>query len=87
MNDLAIIIKQLDKGVDIDNEKLCILLYADDIVLLAESENDLQSMLNVLNMWCTSNNMVVNHIKVMLYILDPNLLIELHSVLHVGNMI
>ena len=40
-------IKALGKGVPFDNEKLSILLYADDVVLLAESESDLQIMLDV----------------------------------------
>jgi hypothetical protein len=36
-------------GVDIDGENVPILLYADDIVLIAKTENDLQGMLNVLH--------------------------------------
>ena len=42
-------------GIDIDNEKLAIVLYADDMVLLAENEKDPQKMLDVLNCWCTNN--------------------------------
>ena len=34
-------IKALDIGIDIEDEKIGILLYADDIVLIAENENDL----------------------------------------------
>ena len=41
INDLAQEIKQLDCGVDNGDCKLSILLYADDIVILAESETDL----------------------------------------------
>ena len=37
INDLAIHIKSLALGVEIDVENICLLLYADDIVLLAES--------------------------------------------------
>ena len=40
-----------------------ILLYANDIVLLAENENDLQSMLNLLDTWCSSNHLKMNPIK------------------------
>ena len=41
INDLATKIKALDLGVDIGNgAKLGILLYADDVVFLAESEAD-----------------------------------------------
>ncbi len=34
------------------NEKLCILLYANDIVILAENEKQLQILLNFVNDWC-----------------------------------
>ena len=45
-------IKALDIGIDIESEKNCILLYADDIVLIAENENDLQLLIDILNTWC-----------------------------------
>ena len=38
LNDLVLSIKATDKGVTIDDIKVCILLYADDIVLIAETE-------------------------------------------------
>ena len=64
INDLAQKIKAVGKGVSIDNgEQICILLYADDVVLLAENEADLQSMLNVLSGWCEENCMTVNNTK------------------------
>ena len=39
---MAVKCKSLDKGITIGNEKVSILLYADDIVIIAENENDLQ---------------------------------------------
>ena len=45
INDLALRIKSLGKGVNIDNETVSILMYADDILLIAENEDDLQHML------------------------------------------
>ena len=42
INSLFTDIKALDIGIDIESEKIGILLYADDIVLIAENENDLQ---------------------------------------------
>jgi len=63
INDLAALVKGLHKGVDIGTEYVSILLYADDIVLIAENEDDLQSMLTVLNDWCNSNGMMVNASK------------------------
>ena len=64
VNDLAETIKAIGKGISIDNgEKVCILLYADDVILLAESEDDLQAMLNVLSVWCDNNDMLINTSK------------------------
>ena len=60
INDLALRIKALGKGIDIAQENVSILLYADDIVLLSENENDLQFMLNELCVWCNLNNMAIN---------------------------
>ena len=42
LNDLATGIKQLNCGIDIDGLNLAILLYADDIVLMAPDEESLQ---------------------------------------------
>ena len=63
INDLAVFLKSLDLGVKIADENVCLLLYADDIVLLAESEADLQLLLNALNDWCGRNDMTVNMAK------------------------
>lgn len=43
--------------------KNCLLLYADDVVLIAELDNNLQIMLDELNSWCGSNSMPVNSAK------------------------
>ncbi len=46
INDLAKDLKELNIGLHYGNEKLCILLYADDIVILAENEEQLQIYVN-----------------------------------------
>ena len=51
INDLAVYLKSLNIGVQLGDEKICILIYADDIVLLADNEQNLQVMLNALNEW------------------------------------
>ena len=56
INDLALKIKSLGKGVDI----VCLLLYADDIVLNADNATDLQAMINTLYEWCNINCMSVD---------------------------
>ena len=63
INDLAVYLKSLDIGVKLENEKVCILCYADDIVLIAENSTDLQCLLDGLNMWCGLNTMSVNGSK------------------------
>ena len=59
INDLSVFLKSLDLGVMVNNEKVCIMLYADDIVLLAKTETDLQLLLD----WCGRTGMTVNKDK------------------------
>lgn len=56
INELAFKIQAIGKGIGVDNEEVSLLLYADDVVLLAENEDDLQSMLSVLSEWCGQND-------------------------------
>lgn len=63
INDLAQEITNLQCGVKFDDDMLSILLYADDIVLLAKTEHDLQNMLNCLFNWCHKWRLVVNESK------------------------
>ena len=61
INDLVDEIKSLKCGVDIDEEdNIDILLYADDIALIAKSESDLQKMLDKLSVWCNKWKLKVN---------------------------
>ena len=60
LNDLATGINDLNCGIKIDNSELSILLYADDIVLIAPSEENLQKMLNFVAEWCRKWRMAVN---------------------------
>ena len=61
INDLAIYLKSPDLGIKAGDETVC--LYADDIVLLAECETDLQLLLNALYNRCGQNDMKVNLAK------------------------
>ena len=63
INDLVEAINSLGVGVDIGQEKVSVLLYADDLVLLAETEADLQKLLDTLSNWCTRNHIRVNEDK------------------------
>ena len=48
INDLAIELNKLHLGINFGDSHLCILLYADDMVLLSDSEEKLQKMFNYL---------------------------------------
>ena len=63
LNDLAVGIKSLNLGLTVDDIHIAILLYADDIVLLAPSEENLQTMLNYVAEWCSKWKMAVNEEK------------------------
>jgi len=69
INDLALEIKESNIGVNIGVEDIAgniegivlnILLYADDIVLFAENEEDLQSLLFIVQIWCKKWRLEVN---------------------------
>ena len=61
INDLALKIKAVGKGISVDdNERICILLYADDIVL-GVNETALQTMLNELSNGCEDTRMAINN--------------------------
>ena len=46
INDLASTIKSLGSGEQFGGENISVLLYADDIILMADSEEDLQRILS-----------------------------------------
>ena len=61
IDDLIRTLSSIGVGVKLDDGSLiAVLAYADDVVVLAESENDLQNLLNVLKSWCDSNKMLIN---------------------------
>ena len=63
INDLIENINALNMGIDIDGQKIGMLVYADDVVLLTETEDELQYLLNELNRWCDINKLEVNASK------------------------
>lgn len=63
INDLVDELKTLNVGIKIDEDLICVLLYADDVVLMAENESDLQVLLDVLSSWCSNNFLSINFEK------------------------
>ena len=60
INDLAETLKRLNIGITVNGKNICVLLYADDIVLLAENEKDLQTLLNTTHEWCSKWKLNIN---------------------------
>jgi hypothetical protein len=87
INDLALYLKSVNIGVDCDGDKVCILLYADDIVLLAENEQDLQILLNALNEWCILNQMDVNAKKSNIIHFRKQSVSQSEFIFHCGNQL
>ena len=65
----TLMINEANLGISISGRNIGILLYADDIVLLAENELNLQRQLDILNTWCKKWRLNVNLTKVKLYTL------------------
>ena len=51
INDLVKDVKDLNIGIELDQEQICILIYADDIVVFAKTEQELQCILDVIREW------------------------------------
>ncbi len=60
INGLVIVIKEFGIDIDVGGEIITILLYAGDIVLLSESQQDFQCLLDVLPQWYQGSVMTVN---------------------------
>ena len=63
INDLAQEINRLNCGVNLDGTIISVLQYADDIVLIAPTEENLQLMLDTMNSWCRKWKLTVNQEK------------------------
>ena len=61
MNDVEL--KNLNIGIGINGKTVCTLFYADDIVLFAENEEDLQRLIEHVYKWCNKWKMFVNSDK------------------------
>ena len=86
INDLVTKISAMELGTDIDGEKVAILLYADDVVLMCEDE-DLQMILETLHTWCTENQLAVNHEKSKVIHFRPQSVQSTHHIFTVGEKV
>jgi hypothetical protein len=63
INDLVSEVNMLNKGIPIGDHNLSILLYADDIVIMSDCEENLQIMLNTIYNWSYRNMIKFNEKK------------------------
>ena len=73
INSLAEEIKRSGVGVNFNGLKVPILLYADDILLMADNEADLQHLLDIAYGWCRKWRLSINTKKTkILHVRTPN---------------
>ena len=72
INEVALQIKSLGKGVQVGNDIVSILLYADDVVPLPDNPTDIQLMIDSLLDWCNTNGMAINSKKSNVVHFRPN---------------
>ena len=64
INDLALEIRSLGLGIPTQNdENISILMYADDVVLISDSEEGLQNMLDTVHDWSKDWRLSINYDK------------------------
>ncbi len=60
INDLLTTLNNFNIGIQIDDDLIAALAYADDLAIMAETERDLNLLLDVLNLWCQRNELSIN---------------------------
>ncbi len=51
VNDLVEDVKDLNIGIELAEEQICILIYAEDIVIYAQTKQELQCTLDMIGEW------------------------------------
>ncbi len=81
INDIVEDIKSVNTGIEIDDHNICILLHADDIVLLSDTEKGLQKHLDKVYQWSLKWKIKFNaKISNILHVRQSLITIELISI-------
>ena len=63
MNDLGKDLSHKAKGINLWDQSICSMLYADDLILLAESASDLQMQMDLLSAYAKKWDLKINITK------------------------
>ena len=63
INDLSTELKSLGIGTILGDDTISYLIYAENLTLIAEKDNDLQTPINCVENWCNKWRMNVNYLK------------------------
>ena len=85
INDLAKEIKESQLGIDLDNLNLSILLYADDMAIISDTEEKLQKMLDIMYDWCNKWRIKINCNKTNVVHFRPASKVRTNSEFHIGS--
>ena len=72
INNLVCRLKEKGYGVDIGDRNLCSLLYADDVVLMTDSADELQAMIDIVDNYCKEWRLSLNLGKSKVMVVAPN---------------
>ena len=85
INDLARQIKESELGINLDNLNFSILLYADDMAVISDSEEKLQKMLDIMHEWCNKWRIKINCSKTNVVHFRPASKVRTNSEFHIGS--
>ena len=64
INSLLQKLNETGLGIEVsESRKLCVLAYADDIVIIGKTADELQTLLNCLGDWCSNWRVMINTSK------------------------
>ena len=87
LNDLAITLKQARLGVRLGNIDICILLYADDMVIICPTAEKLQEALHVMHDWFHKWKLIISSEKTEVVHFRPKGCKKTESVFHCGDKV
>ncbi len=87
INDIVEDVKSVNTGIEIDGHNICILLYADDIVFLSDTEEGLQKLLDKVYQWSLKWKIKYNAKKLNILHVRQYLITRTNFNFKLGNMV